>query len=511
MTGDPHSDEIPTWYSDIRFMFNEVDINHMKNHDPKVDLTNYDIVKGLAYNIYGRVKFGNMPKVGKSWSDSKVRKFGEWIDKGCPKGRPTPKGAAELSPKAQGDMPSGLSLRLRKDISTFEDGSDDLEKLKKAFQGIMDKEPSDPNSYFVQAGYHWFPVPYKCLHHVPPYNPWHRAYLLSFENALRSVPGCEDVTLPYWDITTPFPDVLTSPPFDRYTLPQKIGEGYPEGYTTERNFYDLIQKILEEKDVSGKIERALRQAEWEDFHGLLAGARHNTIIAAHDSGHNAIGPTMEHQEVASFDPVFWFFHANWDRLFWLWQTKVGATTVSGLLSTIESYESRAFFDGKDPRLKILDPFTSSLGLDTISVIDLVNSLGVDYEPPSRPSPMDFLPKTQLAVAASQNFSVNSTLVNVRVKNLNRLAIPGSFEVDLLRDGNKIASTSFFQPKEAEKCETCVNNAIVHFDFELPLQAISDGELSVVVRPLDTSFIGDSFPHKMMGNPTIDVRLLIGTK
>ena len=69
----------------------------------------------------------------------------------------------------------------------------------------MAKDPSDPNSYFVQAGHHWLPAPLYCLHHVPGYNPWHRAYMLSFENALRSVPECGDVTLPYWDITTPFP------------------------------------------------------------------------------------------------------------------------------------------------------------------------------------------------------------------------------------------------------------------------------------------------------------------
>jgi hypothetical protein len=41
----------------------------------------------------------------------------------------------------------------------------------------MAKEPSDPDSYFVQAGIHWLPAPLYCLHHENRYNPWHRSYL----------------------------------------------------------------------------------------------------------------------------------------------------------------------------------------------------------------------------------------------------------------------------------------------------------------------------------------------
>jgi tyrosinase len=51
---------------------------------------------------------------------------------------------------------------------------------------------------------------------------WHRAYLLRLENALRSIPGCQDVTLPFWDECfastsgggNPIPTILTTPTFD---------------------------------------------------------------------------------------------------------------------------------------------------------------------------------------------------------------------------------------------------------------------------------------------------------
>ncbi|KAK5997592.1 Tyrosinase [Cladobotryum mycophilum] len=64
-------------------------------------------------------------------------------------------------------------------------------------------------SPFVGGGY--------CNHGNVLFPTWHRAYLLRLENALRSVEGCENVTLPYWDELldpeNPIPAILTSPTF----------------------------------------------------------------------------------------------------------------------------------------------------------------------------------------------------------------------------------------------------------------------------------------------------------
>ena len=125
---------------------------------------------------------------------------------GCPKGTPTADQVYATRAAVQ-----TAAARIRKDINSL--SAAELATLKTAFEGILAKDPSDPNSYFAQAGIHWLPERF-CQHHVPAYNPWHRAYLLGFENALRSVPGCGNVTLPYWDITTPFPDLLKSAPYD---------------------------------------------------------------------------------------------------------------------------------------------------------------------------------------------------------------------------------------------------------------------------------------------------------
>jgi len=495
----------PTWYGNIRQMFNTQDVAHMSSQG--LNLTSYDTVVASAGAIYGQVAAGTMPP-GQPWSQDMVQTFLNWMSNGYPKGSPTSdqvvRSLTALSAKR-------AATRLREDIDTLSPPQLDL--LKKAFEGIIAKDPSDPNSYFVQAGYHWLPAPLYCLHHVPGYNPWHRAYLLSFENALRSVPGCEAVTLPYWDITKPFPEVLKAPPFDKYTLPQDIGQGFNQGYVTKRYSYPEIQQNLLTYSVTDDLERALTKTDWEDFHGFWSGAPYNTIIAAHDGGHGSIGPTMANQSVAAYDPVFWFFHANWDRLWWEWQKKMSATDLNGLLSTInKTTDPQSYQIFTIPVLQALAPFTAlPINLDSVKVIDSVNSLDVDYVAPEvQPNLLAFAPKTSRSVPVDRGVSIDPQRVTVTVDGVNRLKIPGSFKVHLFKDGQRLASRFMFQPNEPETCETCVKNAIAHFDFDLPLQEVSGGELRVEVEPVDTSFVGARFPTKLMGHPSISVHLPVQT-
>jgi hypothetical protein len=488
----------PTWYGTIRTMFTSTDVTHMRSQG--FDLSSYTFVKDHAAEIYQQVATGNMPP-GNPWSKEYVETFYYWMKNDYPKGNPIP-----TSDFLQKDLKT-RGLRIRKNINSLKTGELDL--LKKAFSGIMAKPTSDSNSYFAQAGNHWLPYPNTyCMHHVPGYNPWHRAYLLSFENALRSVPGCETVTLPYWDITTPFPETLKVAPFASYTLPEDVGQGFDKGYTTSRYDYPTIQANLIKNDVDGDITRAMSSTDWEDFHGYFAGAPYNTIIAGHDSGHNSTGPTMSNQSIAAFDPIFWFFHANWDRLFWEWQQKMQATDLNGLLSTInKKTDPLSYQTFTDPVVGKLTPFSQTAA----DIIDSINALNVDYENLVDSKEPNMLAKTKGSTLASDKFFVRTHLANVRIKGLNRLKIPGSFNVHLLKDGEVIASRGFFQPSEVEKCENCVSNAIVHFDFELPLEKVSNGKLSIWVEPLDHALFGDHFPHKMMGNPTVNVRLLLSTE
>ena len=498
----------PTWYGQIRDMFTPESRSHMGAQG--LDLGSYSQVVEHAGDIYQQVALGNMPP-GAPWPGNWVGTFLNWINNGYPKGTPPAAAGALFAARTQFSLSAATTTRIRKDITTLSVG--ELALLKQAFAAIMAKDPSDPNSYFAQAGIHWYPAPNTyCMHHVPGYNPWHRAYMLSFEDALRAVPGCASVTLPYWDITTPFPDLLKSAPFDQYVLQEAASPDYPKGYATSRFPYADIAANLLSNGVTQDIQRAMSKTDWEDFHGFWANAAHNTIIAAHDAGHNSIGPTMLLQEVAAFDPVFWFFHCNWDRLYWEWQKKMGATDLHGLVTTINQKTDPVSYQlFSDAALGALNPFTTgALKLDAVATIDSATRLDVDYAPSSgAPLAAIFSAKTQ-RILASQAFSVGSDLVNVRVAGVNRLKIPGSFSVHLQKDGKTIASKALFQPVEVQTCANCVANAMVHFDFELPAAEVLGGKLSIWVEPANKSFVGDRFPQKLMGNPTIEVHLLLRT-
>jgi hypothetical protein len=85
-----------------------------------------------------------------------------------------------------------------------------LEKLMRAWKGIKELPPSDPNSFYMIGGFHGEPFrgPVEtdlkwwggyCHHGTVLFPSWHRAYLWRLEKALQSNPGCEDVMLPFWD------------------------------------------------------------------------------------------------------------------------------------------------------------------------------------------------------------------------------------------------------------------------------------------------------------------------
>ena len=146
-----------------------------------------------------------------------------------------------------------------------------LEDLMRAWQGIKELDPNDLNSFFVIGGYHGEPFegPGKvkkdywggyCNHGNVLFPTWHRVYVHKIEQALQSIDGCSEVTLPYWDETTEeslklgipwaltnetfiLDGVLINNPLRSYVLQQAVGDSKrgdnqaytkPKGYETVR-------------------------------------------------------------------------------------------------------------------------------------------------------------------------------------------------------------------------------------------------------------------------------------
>ncbi|MBL8649238.1 MAG: tyrosinase family protein [Sphingopyxis sp.] len=478
--------EHPTYLGDIRHLFTDVDIAHMANKG--VDLGSYEGVKNNAADIYGQTQSGHMPP-GAPWSAAQVQTFLNWIIDKYPLGTaaPAPQAAALA-------VAAAAPARIRKDIASL--GDADIALVTKAFEGMMARDPSDPQSYFAIAGTHWYPTittnpNFHCLHHENRYNPWHRLYLQAFEDAMRSVPGCADVTLPYWDITTPVPDLLYQPPFDSYVAQAPVAPPYDPNYKTQR--YDAAtvnENIQSLYPVPPLIEEALRQSVWEQFDRYIWGA--------HDNGHTDIGPTMANQDVAAFDPIFWFFHANWDRLWLEWQQKVGATT----LATFTPLCSGPTAWLTVPPLNGLPPFA----LTADQTIDFPD---VAYAPPNQQGAQTAMENKRGNVRASAAFSIDrASPVSVRIKGIDRSQIPGTFAVHLLADGKPIARQAFFQPVAPESCPSCSKANLVNIDFRVDQKQLVGHKLTVEIHVPSQVEEGTQFPLARAGNPTINARLLL---
>jgi hypothetical protein len=72
---------MPNFANDIRPLFREVDIDHMKRH--QLDLSRYDEVRMRAQDIVSRLSNGTMPPPPDTpWSCDQVQHFQDWIDQG---------------------------------------------------------------------------------------------------------------------------------------------------------------------------------------------------------------------------------------------------------------------------------------------------------------------------------------------------------------------------------------------------------------------------------------------
>jgi len=194
-------------------------------------------------------------------------------------------------------------IRVRKSLYELQDAyrsgnKKPLETLMRAWKGIKELPPNDPRSFFSLGGLHgepfrgagWGSSAYwggYCNHGNVLFPTWHRVYLLKLEEALRTIPGCEDVTLPFWDecsdesVKNGIPWALTQKEFelDGVTIPNPLRSfvfpkgirdrlspipdadySKPQGYETVR--YPLSGLVGTEADQKAT---ALHNAQYPDY------------------------------------------------------------------------------------------------------------------------------------------------------------------------------------------------------------------------------------------------------
>lgn len=251
------------------------------------------------------------------------------------------------------DIPTA-TLRVRKEVNDL--SADERKLLAKAFQGIMALPSNNPRSYFAMAAWHGMGVN-ACRHHQQPFSTWHRQYILIFENALRSIPGCENVTLPFWEATSdppkPLPSWCWKAPFHNYDVTSSIADpnqrndvlqflnqaGY--GHVTVRavrNSSELTEALID-NGIAEQTVVAMAANTWADFSNniQLEQTYFHGLESPHDYIHSSVGEWMGDPTTAAFDPIFWFHHSNIERLFRQWQVRLDVLTVPTFTAIAGTY------------------------------------------------------------------------------------------------------------------------------------------------------------------------------
>jgi tyrosinase len=217
--------------------------------------------------------------------------------------------------------------------------------LQDAYDKMQAISASDNRSWVYWSEFHGFNR-YECWHDPrvgrdgQPYNlflPWHRAYLVFFDNAARDQNA--DAILPWWDWTSDtshsggIPAAYRSGGAALETGPLPAMNGASER-RTRRN-----PSPPGELPTSDEVDGVLDLDDFRDFS--------NALQQIHNRVHGWVGGDMGVIATSAFDPVFWAHHCMIDRVWYLWQVRYGVNNIPS------SYLDMALFPGYTVR-QVLD-------------------------------------------------------------------------------------------------------------------------------------------------------------
>ncbi len=186
-----------------------------------------------------------------------------------------------------------------------------LEDLMRAWKAIKELPPEDERSFFMLGGYHgepfrgagWGSSAYwggYCNHGNALFPTWHRVYLYKLEKALQSIPGCEDVMLPFWDecsqesLTTGIPSALTQETFtlDGVEIPNPL-----RSFVFNQNITD---------NINGDDPNYSKPKGYETVRYPLSGLVGTEADRAATKAHNAMYPNYaENVQILNLNVIAW--------------------------------------------------------------------------------------------------------------------------------------------------------------------------------------------------------------
>ncbi|MDN3523574.1 tyrosinase family protein [Halomonas ramblicola] len=402
-------------------------------------------VAAWSVTIFNHLASRSMPLTADSrqyWPEPALRLLAAWINDGCRRSSSDPIDYQERIPPWE---PLPVSLRVRRDIVTL--SRDELDRYRMALDDILQVANPAAEAPWQRLAYlhtNW------CLHYQEAFAFWHRAYLMWFERQIgmpvpywnfmaagTSVDGEPAAGIPqaFKDETYIRPDSGEERPnplryaaardgrskacqgdrtggaeggdctwVHRDPLLYTVGDDRRQARIKKLKLVRLYQQQIMD---ALKFDAFSHPQGWPgypwanipsfdppppnsdypyrncNFDGLYE--------QPHDNFHGWLGPDMADNAYTAFDPIFWSYHANIDRMLEVWlRAHPSAIYTAG-------YPLRPFIGSTVTEISLTDPhpwrYTTIGDLATDS-----RRLGYDYGPPCYP---DSRGETAHAVAAAQ--------------------------------------------------------------------------------------------------------------
>jgi tyrosinase len=259
------------------------------------------------------------------------------------------------------------SLTVRKNVESLT--PPELQALREALLRMQSIWDNRGYNYF--AGLHGIPNWY-CNHHdrsvrtaqnLRLFLPWHRAYLLYFEKALRDQAGPDPkIGLPWWDWTSPtshtigVPTAFVEPAVDGRFNPLSRAAIYapaanPPIWRWTRRFPGDPRWLPS----GALVDSLLNLSQFRDFSIQLEDV-HDYVHGWAGGNNGSVGGDMGNLGTAAWDPLFWIHHCTIDRIWYMWQLRQGVNNISPELLPV-----------------VLQPFSL-----TVEDVLNVNALGYEY-------------------------------------------------------------------------------------------------------------------------------------
>ena len=215
-------------------------------------------------------------------------------------------------------------IRTRANVAGMTSDHPTLAAYRTAVREMKNLPESDPRNWRRQAQIHFD----GCPHGNWFFLPWHRQYVLEFEQICRDLSGDPDFALPYWNWTA------------TRSIPAPFWEG---------TLLDTTRAIGRNDEISGQfvgrrvIDRVLRKNDFELFASFRPDGQNNTDpVWQRAGGGKSLLERTPHDQVhvwingnmvtlmSPLDPIFWLHHCNIDRLWAEWNAR-GHTNISSAL------------------------------------------------------------------------------------------------------------------------------------------------------------------------------------